>query len=162
MCRYSQIAARAGLTAGPGAKGGDAAVTSEDRMLMEEERGEELDLKAKMEASLIMCSKAGNIQGCEDALDQDAFIDCTDDNGNTPLLLAAQQGNKKLIKALMRRGGNIHHQNDSGCTVLHYCHEYNHYELADYLLSKGADDSLLNAEGLTCYEGLHRADVSAL
>ena len=52
MCRYSQIAARAGLTAGPGAKGGDAAVTSEDRMLMEEERGEELDLKAKMEASL--------------------------------------------------------------------------------------------------------------
>ena len=39
---------------------------------------------------------------------------------------------------------------------------YNHYELADYLLSKGADDSLLNAEGLTCYEGLHRADVSAL
>ena len=77
MCRYSQIAARAGLTAGPGAKGGDAAVTSEDRMLMEEERGEELDLKAKMEASLIMCSKAGNIQGCEDALDQDAFIDCT-------------------------------------------------------------------------------------
>ncbi len=39
---------------------------------------------------------------------------------------------------------------------------YNHYELADYLLSKGADDSLLNAEGLTCYEGLHRADADAL
>ena len=58
-------------------------------MLMEEEKGEELDLKAKMEASLIMCSKAGNIQGCEDALDQDAFIDCKDDHGNTPLLLAA-------------------------------------------------------------------------
>ena len=93
-------------------------------MLMEEEKGEELDLKAKMEASLIMCSKAGNIQGCEDALDQDAFIDCHDEHGNTPLLLAAQQGNKKVIKHLMRRGANIHHQNDAGCTVLHDCHEY--------------------------------------
>lgn len=26
--------------------------------------------------------------------------------------------------------------------------------LGEYLKSKGADDSLLNAEGLTCYEGL--------
>ena len=31
---------------------------------------------------------------------------------------------------------------------------YGFDELGEYLISKGADDSLQNAHGLTCYEGL--------
>ena len=86
------------------------------------------------------------------------FIDVQDEHGNTLLLLAAQQGNKRVVKALLRRGANIHAQNQQGNSVLHYCYEYGHVNLAEYLQGKGADDSLLNKHGLTCYEGLQQKD----
>lgn len=35
-------------------------------------------------------------------------------------------------------------------------------ELGEYLKSKGADDSLLNSEGLTCYEGLSAEGINAI
>lgn len=35
-------------------------------------------------------------------------------------------------------------------------------DLAEYLKLKGADDSLLNGEGLTCYEGLHAQDLDGI
>ena len=66
--------------------------------------------------------------------------------------------NKKIVKALLRRGANIHVQNQQGNSVLHYCYEYNHVQLAEYLQGKGADDSLLNKNGQTCYEGLQLQD----
>ena len=90
--------------------------------------------------------------------DFQVFIDVQDEHGNTLLLLAAQQGNKKIVKALLRRGANIHVQNQQGNSVLHYCYEYNHVQLAEYLQGKGADDSLLNKNGQTCYEGLQLQD----
>ena len=31
---------------------------------------------------------------------------------------------------------------------------------ADYFIKKGADDSIANAEGLTCYEGLSQESVN--
>jgi hypothetical protein len=36
---------------------------------------------------------------------------------------------------------------------------YGFEDLATYLMSKGADDSLKNGSGLTCYEGLTLEDV---
>ena len=37
---------------------------------------------------------------------------------------------------------------------------YGHNGLGAYLIKKGADDTATNAEGLTVYEGLSRADVA--
>ena len=53
-------------------------------------------------------------------------------------------------------------QNLNGNTILHYAYEYKFEELAEYLKEKGADDSLLNADGLTCYEGLSRTEVDQI
>ena len=108
-------------------------------------------------------------------------VDTADEHGNTLLHLSVQQGNKRIAKFLMRRGAKINQQvhgkfeytnsslffvdsclcaqNLNGNTVLHYAFEYNFEELAEYLKEKGADDSLLNADGLTCYEGLSRKEV---
>ena len=44
---------------------------------------------------------------------------------------------------------------------MHYCYEYGKEELAEYLKEKGADDSIANAEGVTCYEGLTMDEVNA-
>ena len=33
-------------------------------------------------------------------------------------------------------------------------------ELADYLKKRGADDSILNIDGLSCYEGLNKDNLN--
>jgi|TARA_B110000977_G_scaffold116459_1_gene150438 ankyrin repeat protein len=63
---------------------------------------------------------------------------------------------------LLRRDADLNAVNISGCTVLHYCFAYHNEKLGDYFVSKGADDSIQNAEGLTCYEGLSREDLDGL
>ena len=65
-----------------------------------------------------------------------------------------------MCKFLLRRGANINIQNLSGNTALHYCYAYSNLELADYLKSKGADDSIINVDGLTCYEGLNHESMN--
>ena len=59
-----------------------------------------------------------------------------------------------MVKFLLRRNANMNAQNFVGCTALHYLYEYGHDRLAEYLLSKGASDEVINKAGLTCYEGL--------
>ena len=73
--------------------------------------------------------------------------------------MACQQGSKKMVKFLLRRGAYINAQNHAGNTVLHYLYNYGHHDLAKYLSRKGADDTYLNAAGLTCYEGLNKKDL---
>ena len=89
-------------------------------------------------------------------------MDAKDENGNTLLLVAAQNGNKRISKLLLRKGAKINAQNLRGNTVLHYTRAYKFSELFEYFLSKGADDSITNGDGLTCYEGLEAAEVDNL
>ena len=80
--------------------------------------------------------------------------DSRDDQGNTILHIASQNGNKRVIKAALRWGADINAQNKHGQTALHYLHSFKFDELASYMKSKGADDSIENIHGLTCYQGL--------
>ena len=119
--------------------------------------GEEAMLEMIHEAFL--ATKNSRIDKLEELMDNGVKVDERDGNGNTMLLIAAQQGLKRISKFLLRRGGDINAQNLSGNSILHYCFEYSFNDLAEYFISKGADDSLLNADGLTCYEGLNREKV---
>ena len=49
---------------------------------------------------------------------------------------------------------DINADNFRGNTALHFAQAYGFYELFDYLLEKGGDDTLLNEEGLHCYQGV--------
>lgn len=84
----------------------------------------------------ILAAKTSNIAEMEDALEEDISIDTTDQYGNTLLILAAQQGSKKMCKYLLRRGANINAQSLSGQTALHYCYAYSHHDLGEYLKSR--------------------------
>mmetsp|Transcript_19942 Transcript_19942/g.45269 ORF Transcript_19942/g.45269 Transcript_19942/m.45269 type:complete len:211 (+) Transcript_19942:1374-2006(+) len=112
-----------------------------------------------LQSKIVLGVKNENLDIVEEVLDQNISPDTMDHFGNTLLILACQQGSKRMCKFLIRRGGSINLQNHAGNTGLHYLHTFNNSSLADYLIQKGADDSLLNAEGLTCYEGLRREDV---
>ena len=89
-------------------------------------------------------------------------IDAQDNAGNTLLSIACQNGNKRIAKLCLRRGADINKQNLAGQTNLHYCFSYGFEDMAEYLMDKGADDSLLNADGLTCYEGLTSESVERI
>jgi len=80
--------------------------------------------------------------------------DTRDEHGNTCMHVAAQNGNKRLIKAALRWGADINVQNKQGQTPTHYLFAYKYEELAAYLISKGADDTIQNQFGYTCYDGL--------
>jgi ankyrin repeat protein len=124
------------------------------KSLEEEDDADNLAHKA------IECCRTGNITDLEFILDRNIIeVNSKDENGNSLLHLCCQQGNKRMVKFMLRRGADIKTQNAAGNSVLHHCHLYSHFELAQYLLSKGADDSLVNADGCTCYEGLTQEAV---
>jgi hypothetical protein len=89
-------------------------------------------------------------------------IDYQDDQGNTLLHIAAQNGNKRMIKIFLRRGISLDTQNLQGQTALHYLYGYGYADVGEYLVKKGANDSIRNKDGLTCYEGLGARELALL
>ncbi len=89
-------------------------------------------------------------------------IDYQDELGNSLIHVAAQNGNKRLIKVLLRRGAQINSANLSGQTPLHYCYGYGYEDVGAYLVKRGADDSIRNKDGLSCYEGLGARELALL
>ncbi|KAG7397160.1 hypothetical protein PHYBOEH_001209 [Phytophthora boehmeriae] len=88
-------------------------------------------------------------------LDQGVSVNSRDAYGNTLLSIACQNGLKRIAKLALRRGANINRQNNRGNTALHFCFAYGYGDsLGAYLISKGADTTIENDEGLVCYYGI--------
>lgn len=75
-----------------------------------------------------------------------------DENGNTLLTIASQNGNKRMAKLALRWGCDINARNIKGNTPLHFCYQYGYRSLGEYLISKGANTNIRNLEGYTCFE----------
>jgi ankyrin repeat protein len=95
-----------------------------------------------------------NFNALDEYIDNiDSFVSVTskDQAGNTLLHIACQNGNKRIVKMLLRRGARLDEVNTSGFTSLHFCYSFGYQDLGQYLISKGANDGIL-ANGVTCYE----------
>jgi hypothetical protein len=79
-------------------------------------------------------------------------IDSRDQHGNTAVMIAAQNGHKRLVKLCLLNNSDLNTSNHQGNTALHYALSYGYTTVANYLISKGADDTLINHQGKTCYE----------
>ncbi|MEA3443125.1 MAG: ankyrin repeat domain-containing protein [Bacteroidota bacterium] len=79
-------------------------------------------------------------------LDYGSEIDPVDTNylstGNTPLIIATQNGHFNVVKLLVESGANIHHLNKKGFNALHVASVYGRDSIAGYLIEKGADINL--------------------
>ncbi|KAK1930927.1 OTU domain-containing protein 5-A [Phytophthora citrophthora] len=83
-------------------------------------------------------------------LDQGVPVNSRDVFGNSLLSIACQNGLKRIVKLALRRGANINSQNNRGNTALHFCFAYGYGDsLGAYLISKGADTTLENDDGMT-------------
>ncbi|OWZ19913.1 hypothetical protein PHMEG_0005762 [Phytophthora megakarya] len=93
-----------------------------------------------------------------DQLEKSVFhINKSDDNGNSPLLLAAQNNHLKVAQLLLTKGANPNHQNSHGHTAGHYAMAYSFFDLGAWLLDPekgGCRDDILNENGLNAYDGL--------
>ena len=80
----------------------------------------------------------------------------SDEHGNTIFHIAAQNGNVRLAKFLVRKGANPNHQNHQGQTPGHFALAYQFFEFGSWLFDPNqgnADDTLLNTYGLGPYDG---------
>ncbi|XXQ36773.1 Ankyrin repeat domain-containing protein [Plasmodiophora brassicae] len=120
---------------------------------------EEPALTAEQQKDLFTKCLNNRAQAVEELFSMGVPVDTADDYGNTCLHVACQGGSKRMVKACLRWGADINQQNKQGQTPLHYCLAYKYDDLASYLISKGADDTVVNNFGLTCYEGLKPEDT---
>lgn len=69
--------------------------------------------------------------------------------GATPLHLAAHDGNKEAVEALIAEGADVNAQTKNGSTALHLAAAEGRNDVAVFLLRKGADVNAVNSEGFT-------------
>ena len=113
--------------------------TSADAFLARQLKEDQAVVEDPREAAVtkaVLAAKSSNIAMMEDALAEDIPVNTADEYGNTLLILAAQQGSKRMAKFLLRRGANINMQSLTGNTPLHYCYAYSNNLLGEYLKSK--------------------------
>jgi ankyrin repeat protein len=100
-------------------------------------------------------ARNGRLKRVEESLNAGFGVDSEDAKGNTLLLVAAQNSNKRLVEMLVARGAFINHQNAQGNSALHFAMSFDKEgTLAEYLIANGADDTIENVDGLTPYDGV--------
>lgn len=117
----------------------------------------------ELTAQLVSWSRHKKLAELEYALCRSGVdVNIRDSAGNTPLIVACQNGHTSVAKLLVTHHADINSQNQRGNTPLHYCYAYGFEELGDFLISIGADEFAVNGEGLTCYEGLTKSDLDKI
>ena len=112
--------------------------------------------KDKMTAvpDIFSLTRHNHYEQVEHLLDIGYSPNLRDANGNSILHIACQNGLKRIAKLALRRGAEINLQNYNGNTPLHFCFGLSFGEtLGAYLISKGANPTIRNNIGMTCYEG---------
>ena len=65
-------------------------------------------------------ARHGRVADVERLLDRGIPVDVRDVHGSTLLIIACQNGNKKVAKAVLRRAGDINAKNHKGCLCLFF------------------------------------------
>ena len=87
-------------------------------------------------------------------LDADANVNQTNENGQTPLHLAAQKGYKEVAGMLIGSNANVEAKDKEGRTPLHLAAMAGEADMVDYLTDKGAS---LSSQDNTGQSALHYA-----
>lgn len=112
----------------------------------------QVDLNAQGFSGMTVLSwyvAAGREDKVQNLLARGANPRLSDRDGDTPLHIAAQRGNVRLIDMLLAAGADPNVKNKLGGTPLMWAGVYGHEEAARLLLEKGADARLKDNDGLT-------------
>jgi ankyrin repeat protein len=82
----------------------------------------------------------------------DCEPDMPNDQGSTPMHIAAERGNLEIMEALVDNGASVDMQDSDGNTALHVASKNQKSKATALLLSKGCDPSIRNRAGLTPFQ----------
>lgn len=98
---------------------------------------------------LMMAVLQGNKDIVERMLSLDVYADvnCVDDNGNTPLILACERADIDIAKMLVESGAQVNLQNNEGMTALMACARKGCKAIVVVLMSAGANIRMQDNNG---------------
>ncbi|MFH4973669.1 hypothetical protein AB6A40_000378 [Gnathostoma spinigerum] len=86
-----------------------------------------------------------------------SIVDCEDENGYTPLLVASMSGNIDALKELVTHGAQISHIDKDKHTALHWAVVCGQIEIVEFLLQEGASINACDAQEA---QALHYATIA--
>jgi len=131
-------------------------LTDEEIKAIEAEMTPQQIIEFEEVESIFSKGRNNRYEEVEEALTSGFSADARDRFGNTMLMIACQNGLKRIAKLVLRHGASMNTGNKRGQTALHYCFQYGYEALGEYLITKGADTSLCNEFGLSCRQGTGR------
>ena len=95
----------------------------------------------------------GRLRSLQESVNNGFEMNFTNRNGDTPLMIAIQHKQRKIIDFLIHKGANVNHVNNNGNSALHFALAHDKTgQIAEYLVEKGANDSIKNNFGKNPYE----------
>lgn len=98
--------------------------------------------------AMLRASSGGALGTILNLRDRGASINCTDEQGNTPLMLAAQAGFVGVVRSLYHLGADINHKNLAGKSASNLAKEADQKKVLKTLMEFGADDALHDVHGI--------------
>ncbi|XP_067948576.1 ankyrin repeat domain-containing protein 29-like isoform X2 [Watersipora subatra] len=113
----------------------------------------------KRARTALHCAAENDLSGqmCRGLLDKLATVNIVDNEGITPLHLAAERGFVWNVRVLLEYGAHVNMQTTQfGSTALHIAMAQGHVETAMVLLASGADISIKDSCDETALEGMRK------
>jgi len=98
--------------------------------------------------AMLRASSDGALGTILNLRDLGASINCTDEQGKTPLMLAAQAGFVGVVRSLYHLGADINHKNLAGKSASNLAKEADQEKVLKTLMEFGADDALHDVHGI--------------
>ena len=113
-------------------------------------------------AKLFRCVRHGRRDAIRQYTEKGCDVNIRNKHGHTLAMVAAQNNQKAILKQLYRFGVEVNEQDYKGNTALHYAQLYGYTALAEYMISKlGADETLINKDGASCWVSVEEATEAA-
>lgn len=90
------------------------------------------------ERDLLEAAREGDLHKAKELLAEGIGVNVSDNEGNTPLHLAAGSGHVSVVRLLIAQGADVNARNDQNWTPLHKAAREQHKEIFDMLAASGA------------------------